>query len=75
MQTAYAASSTQARYLIARQNRSGQSQDASESIKTARTVRKTADAAEQAVDITQQALLAANRKLTQYIEMKKPEKV
>lgn len=61
MQMVYSASSTQVRDLIARQNRSGQSKDASEPIKTARTVRKTVDAAEQAVDITQQALLAAKR--------------
>lgn len=61
MQTVYSASSTQVRDLISRQNRSGQSQDASAPIKTARTVRKTVDAAEQAVDITQQALLAAKR--------------
>ena len=61
MQKAYSTSSTQVRDLISRQNRSGQSQDASEPIKTARTLRKTVDAAEQAVDITQQALLAAKR--------------
>ena len=61
MQKAYSTSSTQVKDAIARQNRSGQSQDASAPLKTARTVRKTVDAAEQAVDITQQALLAAKR--------------
>lgn len=61
LQKAYSTSSTQVADAIGRQNRSGRSQDASDTTKTARTARKTVDAAEQAVGASKQALFAAKR--------------